>query len=569
MSEITYAIGYARVSTPKQAQTGESLGVQESKIRLYCKAQGYTLFNDKVYAEPYSGANLLRPAYQEILEVIKKNYRTANKIKYLVFWDFDRLTRGGSSDYDKIWKDLSEYDVELRDTTQIIQGEYNLLDEFGFDFDYDFTKGRISEEAERSKAEGARIMKKKILQTLILPEIRLTLDGYHIGRPDYGFENKKIFVDSKKKCIQVRYEPEAVFVETIFKLRAEGILSDQQICDNLNAMGYKSKSMVKWNKDKTIQIGTLGGSNLDVKQLQKIVKRFVYCGVMCEKWTKYMPIKAKYDGLVSMDEWNKANRGKLFLELNSDNTVSLSRDINIHSKKRKKYNPTFPFKGILMCETCGSTMKASASKGKSGNHFGSYHCERKHKRNAFPQKEVESGYNKLINNLEFTEKFIRIFEKTVYQQFRAREGELVEYTIKANINVADLESEKLALIKSFPNATLDVVRKSIEEQISTIQKQIDQAKVSRNEMEVDEMDVGNFIEWCRGIMEHPANILKDIRSEQELVQTASLFFEEFPTYAQIASGTPKLTSVFKLSEEFKVNEDLLVTLPGVEPGFQE
>ena len=37
MNEPIYVIGYARVSTPKQAQTGESLEVQEEKIKIYCK----------------------------------------------------------------------------------------------------------------------------------------------------------------------------------------------------------------------------------------------------------------------------------------------------------------------------------------------------------------------------------------------------------------------------------------------------------------------------------------------------------------------------------------------------
>lgn len=568
MSETTYVIGYARVSTPRQAQTGEGLDIQENAIKRYCDKMGWILFpSNKVYREPFTGTNTNRPVYNEILEMLKANKKAIN-VKYFVFWDFDRLTRAGTLDYDKIWEDVKSFDVQLRDTTGVIQDEKDAFEEFDFDFHYDWAKARPSEDTERERVEDARKERIKILQRLIRPEIMLTQDGYHIGRPDYGFENKKVFVESKKKCIQVRNEPEAVFVEAIFKLRAEGVLSDQEICDNVNAMGYKSKSMIKWNMDKTKQTGTLGGNKLDIKQLQNIVKRFSYCGVICEKWTKYQPIKAKYEGLVSIDEWNKANRGKLFIELESDDTITLSKDVNVHSKKRKKYNPDYPFKGILMCETCGSTMKASASTGKSGGRFGSYHCERKHSRNAFTQKDVEKKYTELLNNLGFTEKFMNIFEKTVHLQFRNREGELAEYTIKANTNVADLESEKLSLIKSFPNATMDVVRKSIEQQIGALQKQIDQAKAHRNEMEVDEMDVVGFIEWCKGIMEHPANILKDIRSEQELVQTASLFFEEFPTYTQIASGTPKLTSVFKLSEEFKVNEDLLVTPRGVEPRFQ-
>ena len=73
MDQPIFVIGYARVSTPKQAQTGESLEAQEKAIRKYCDKKGYTLFPDnKVFKEPYSGGNLFRPAYREILGIIKK-----------------------------------------------------------------------------------------------------------------------------------------------------------------------------------------------------------------------------------------------------------------------------------------------------------------------------------------------------------------------------------------------------------------------------------------------------------------------------------------------------------------
>ena len=50
-------------------------------------------------------------------------------------------------------------------------------------------------------------------------------------------------------------------------------------------------------------------------------------------------------------------------------------------------------------------------------------------------------------------------------------------------------------------------------------------------------------------MEHPVQILANIRNMNEQITMYGLFFEEFPTYEQIANGTPKLTLVFKLSEE--------------------
>jgi site-specific DNA recombinase len=567
MSELVYVIGYARVSTPKQAQTGESLDAQEIKIRKYCADKGYILFpNNEVFREPFSGSNLQRPKYNEILELLKNNKGKVN-IKYFVFWDFDRLTRGGVADYDQIWYDLKLYGVEPRDTTEIITAEKDILEEFGFDFSYEWAKARPSKEAETQKTEEAKRMKIKILQTLLIPEMRLTIAGYHIGRPDYGYENKKIFVEGKKKFIQARYELEAKYVEHWYKLRAEGIKTDKEIVEEINSMGYKSKLMIKWNKEKTKQIGTLGGLPLTEKHLQKVIKRTTYCGVICEKWTKYLPIRAKYEGLVSVEEWNKANKGKVFLQENSDGTLKLLKDVGVHGKKRYKYNPKFQYKGILKCDVCGKQMKGSASTGKSGGKFGAYHCERNHKRNAYSEKDVDLAFTNIFDSIKFTPTFLSILEKTLVWKFRQKEGEFAEITAKANINVSELEIQKSQLIKSFGNATLKEVQQSIEEEISKLQSEINSAKAYRDKLEIKEDDITEFIGWCKKIMEHPHKILENIGNPDEQRELFSLFFEEMPTYTELVSGTPKLSLVFKLSEEFKVNEDLLVIPRGIEPRF--
>lgn len=44
--------------------------------------------------------------------------------------------------------------------------------------------------------------------------------------------------------------------------------------------------------------------------LQLYVKNPLYAGIICEKWTKNIPIKAQFKGLVSIELWNKANRGE-------------------------------------------------------------------------------------------------------------------------------------------------------------------------------------------------------------------------------------------------------------------
>ena len=178
-------------------------------------------------------------------------------------------------------------------------------------------------------------------------------------------------------------------------------------------------------------------------------------------------------------------------------------------------------------------MKGSASTGKSGNKFGAYHCERKHKRNAYSEKEVEKAFNDLFENIKFTSTFISILEKVLVWKFREKEGEFAEISAKANINVSELEMQKSQLIKSFGNATLKEVQQSIEQEISKLQSEINNAKDYRDKLEIKEEDVTEFIDWCKKIMEHPHKILENIGNPDEQRELFSLFFEEMPTYTEL------------------------------------
>jgi len=81
------AIGYVRVSTEDQAQTGVSLDAQEEKIRAYCIAKGWELI--AVVRDPgHSAKDLNRPGIQSILTGCRKR-----EFDVVVILKLDRLTR--------------------------------------------------------------------------------------------------------------------------------------------------------------------------------------------------------------------------------------------------------------------------------------------------------------------------------------------------------------------------------------------------------------------------------------------------------------------------------------------
>jgi len=89
---------YTRVSTDNQAEKDfSSCEAQEEKIRAFVKSQNnWEVF--KVYSDAgYTGANLNRPALQELLQDIKQG-----KINIVLAYKIDRLTRSPKDFYQLI-----------------------------------------------------------------------------------------------------------------------------------------------------------------------------------------------------------------------------------------------------------------------------------------------------------------------------------------------------------------------------------------------------------------------------------------------------------------------------------
>ncbi len=82
-------IGYVRVSTNEQADTGVSLAAQEQKIRGYCELNGWECV-EVVCDDGYSAKDLKRPGLKRILDELPLKER---RFEGIVATKLDRLTR--------------------------------------------------------------------------------------------------------------------------------------------------------------------------------------------------------------------------------------------------------------------------------------------------------------------------------------------------------------------------------------------------------------------------------------------------------------------------------------------
>lgn len=560
---VRNAIIDCRVSSQKQS-TGGGLAEQERACNYFVQMKGWNVV--RTFSKIYSGRAEEREDFEAIISFIKEHSFTEEKIHYYVVKSIDRFTRDGAVTYEEMKDRLEHLGIQLIDTYGIIQPIQNTLAHHGFE--YAWSKRSPTATAQLMEAQRARDEVSDILTRMIGASIQAVKDGYKVRQANDGFVNEKVYIDGKKRVVERPDPARAHYFAKMFALRAEGV-EDPEIVNLINAMGFRTKQGQRWNREKTKVIGGTGGCLLTVKQLQRYIQRPIYAGVRVEKWTHFQPVPAQYPGLVSIETFNRANRGKVYIEKNQAGSLRLLYNHSPFGKiaaKRHRHNPNYIWK-FVRCNVCGRPLLASAPRSKSGKHSPRYHCggtpTRQHPSYSIPQKQFEDTVKRYLDHLQFQDGFLASLEYVLVQKYRKREKEVVSEAAHVNQNVANLKTEQASKLEAYEASRSETVRRKLEDQIEALETQIKRAVGTRNDVEVTEHGIKSFIQYAKYTMEHPSEMLTrldDWRARQAIL---GLIFEEMPTYQEILSGTPKLTAVFKLSERFKMGKTQRVSALGL------
>lgn len=556
MTNPTQCVIHCRVSTGKQAYEGESLEVQKS-ICLDIAARNRWIVAHEPWLEAYSGRKGARPVFAEVLAFLDAH---PGHVRYYVFRAIDRFTRGGTGMYNHMKNQLAQRGVELIDSMGVIQPVKNTLEHVGFE--YEWSLGSSSEVAEAVLATTAKAEATAILTRLIGQEIRLTQNGYKIRDAVDGYKNERIQVDGKRRVIQVPHPERSGFYIAMFELRAAGGLTDIQIVERINAMGFRTRVQNRWDPNHQHIVGQRGGNRLSVKRYQEIIKRPIYCGVVLEKWTNRKPVRASYDGLVSIDTWNAANRGAQHVRQTGTGLEMLSNLVGPHSV-RTKYNPEYPFRRVIVCSTCRKPFLGSASRSRSGRHVPAYHCSRSHPRIARNKVAFEDSVHCFIRRLRFESDIIVAAAEALHARYRDRAGELEATAREIARAIDDLECRKAAAVRAFLAATSDTMRRALETEVERLEQEIIQSGTQHEQLALADADFNDFLHDLTEIMEHPALLLET--PTNPLVQRTrfDLAFSRLPTLHEIDNGTAILSPIMKLCEGEEDPQSVQVRLSGL------
>src|SRR5258706_9520471 len=352
--EKIYAVGTLRVSSTKQGLQGDSHEDQKKQIEGKVVQMSAVLGKEVIiikwfkFTESASGAFDTQP----LNEAIDYCINPKNRIRYFVFKSIDRMTRGGSVIYSQLKSKLAKARVECVDSYGVIGiNKVNTLAYLGLEYDWSIFNPTSANElavAEQSKDEV-----RTILTRMIGAEINYVRLGYRVRQAPPGYENTKIETPNGVRVVLKAHNIEGKWFKRMFELREQGNLCDKEIVTEINSLGFKSRCIRKHDpNDRTKIIGHGGEKPLTVKRLQTYIKNPIYAGINAERWTQDKPVKGRFQGLVSIEIFNKANRGALTIVEEGDLVHIYKGKPPLWQLRKQKDNPDYPYKKQVLCPLC-------------------------------------------------------------------------------------------------------------------------------------------------------------------------------------------------------------------------
>lgn len=535
------AVGAIRVSSLKQGINGDSPEDQQRQIEQYAHAHGINISKFFVFLE---SASKSQQPMQEVVDYCKN---PKNDVQQVIVKSIDRFTRGGSEFYTTLKNQLDDAEVSLVDIYGIIGGQkVNTLEHLGVSYKwsvYSPTKKSEILEAERAKDEVRDIQTR-----MIGAQIRYARMGYWVRRPIYGFDNVHIETRDGKRCILQPNDSEAPLVTKIFELRARGTLDDGQIVDRLNTLGFKTRERyVRDKADRTKITRTIGGDPLTLKTMWGMIENPVYAGINPEKWTQDRPVRCQFDGLVSIEIWNAANRGKFTIIEEEEGVRILKRKTPEHLVNKGVKNDDFPYKRIVMCPHCNKPLYGSSSRGRHGGYYPAYHCNRDGHYFRKSQKEFNATIEKYVQNLTISPEYIDALMSKMGDLLDEQLIEINKDAVTIDLRIANLQEQIRQSIDKIKFLSSATAIKYMEEDIEKMESEINELKEKRMTTQPQNAsDIKKSGAFVRYFLEHLHELLLNHDNPVLQAKYFGILFNQAPTYSDLEFGTPesmKLTGV--------------------------
>lgn len=546
MSEQTgtlNAVAAIRVSTTKQGFEGDSPEAQKEQIQRYAENRGIKIVK---YFEFLESASKTEQPMQKAVDYCNN---PSHRVDIMIVKSIDRFTRGGSYAYSSLKMQLENHNVRLVDLYGIIGAQkVNTLEHLGVRYSwsvYDPTKNSEILEAERASDE-----KRDIMSRLMGAEIRYTRLGYWMRQPPYGYESKRVNTAHGRRTILVPHPTESVYIIKMFELRARNTMSDKQIADELNQLGYRSRiQCVRSNTNRAIIIGERGGRKMTAKMLQKKIQNPIYAGVNNEKWSGGEAIKCHFKGLVSTELFNAANRGRVVVGVDRQ---QVAYDSNGAYRSIPVTNHTihYPYRRVVLCPLCEKPFSASASRGRSGKYYMAYHCNRGHKYYRVPKGQFEIVVKEFAKTIKISKTHMNRLRELVAEEWQLRHRSYFRDIERKRELLQETKDQVRIIANNMSYTHSPTALRYMEEELESLELDINKIEADILHTETNTpLSIDEVLQKVHYYTEHLDSLLLSNITEVSKERLFGTFFDSLPTYTDLLEKEPdrlNLNTAFEL-----------------------
>ena len=547
------AVAAIRVSSVRQGTDGDSPEAQKEQIASFAKLHNMNLKETFVFLESASKDN------QPMQQAINYCKDPKNDIQLFIIKSIDRFTRGGATPYDQLKMQLERYGVKLVDIYGVIsQQKVNTLEHLRVK--YRWSEYSPSQKMEFLEAERAKDELRDIMSRMIGAEVRYTRMGYWMRGAPFGYASRRVETGNGKRLILDRFPEEAHFIEKMFELRRQGTLSDQQIVDEINRLGYTSRGYNRRaNTDKTQITARMGGNKLTLKRFWMYMANPIYTGVIHEKWTEDQPVKTQFEGLITFATFNAANRGKLTIS-EMDGVVTITKRETPEFQLRKgSHNTEYPYRKVVTCPICRRPFFGSAAKGRY-RYYPGYHCNKRGHHFRVPKAKLEDAVENLVNHVTFADNHIDDIMQALETVWQMRHKDDGKDEAAIETRLTTLRAQALATVDKIKLLSSQTAIKYMEEDLMKIEEQIEEL-VNEKERKSAEQPISFDVvkKYAKYFLQHIDQLLLQQSDPIKKADFFGVIFDQTPTYAEIASVTSNGPNNFwdltGINELFKIKRD--------------
>lgn len=382
-------VGYGRVSSAEQANSGLSLNMQREQCEQKATKDGYTF----VYFEDAgkTGSNTNRKGLRAMLKYVKEH---RNEVAYVIVWKLDRLSRCLDDFFVEILRPLKKYGCtiasimenfdDISKVKKVLIGVYI---------------GQAEDELDNIKDRTSSVLRSRAKK------------GYKLGKAPIGYINTR---DEHRHGIIVPDPARTPHIKRCFELYATGVFAYEKLGKELAKYGFVDSKGKPYSK----------------KRIQDILKNPVYIGKVTHGDDIFDGV---HEPIISEELFYRV---QLLLK---------GEDV-----KRPK-GLIYTYSNFIKCAKCGYSMVAVTKQGEhnSGTYI-YYHCTNYTKAHAreknINENLIDEAIQEVIDSFDITEKEIKCIKKQINNaitDLKQYEHKSIDDLKKAYDQIVDDIAEKL------------------------------------------------------------------------------------------------------------------------------